>query len=188
MGRVGVFYGTSEGQTRRIAERIAGILREQGFESEALDLSSAKRVVDWNHIDAVIVGGSIHIGRHQQVVSDFVARELVHLVVRPSAFFSVSLAAASSNASEVDAARALAAKFTQNAGWQPGRVACFAGRLAYTKYGFFKRWMMKQIAAREGAPTDTTRDHEFTDWTAVREFALGVAADTREALAKPVAS
>ena len=36
---------------------------------------------------------------------------------------------------------------------------------------------MRFIAWREGAPTDVRRDYEFTDWNAVRRFALGVAAD-----------
>ena len=37
---------------------------------------------------------------------------------------------------------------------------------------------MRFIAWREGAPTDTRRDYEFTDWAAVRQFALDFAADT----------
>jgi hypothetical protein len=57
------------------------------------------------------------------------------------------------------------------------RVECFAGKLAYSRYGFFKRQLMRYIAWREGAPTDARRDYEFTDWTAVRRFALEVAAD-----------
>jgi menaquinone-dependent protoporphyrinogen IX oxidase len=39
---------------------------------------------------------------------------------------------------------------------------------------------MRFIAWREGAPTDARRDYEFTNWTAVRQFALDVAADVRD--------
>ena len=39
---------------------------------------------------------------------------------------------------------------------------------------------MRLIAWREGAPTDTRRDYEFTDWAAVRRFALDVAGDVQE--------
>jgi menaquinone-dependent protoporphyrinogen oxidase len=56
---------------------------------------------------------------------------------------------------------------------------CFAGKLAYTQYGVLTRWLMRRIAAREGGPTDTSRDHDLTDWVAVRDFALAVAADAR---------
>jgi len=30
---------------------------------------------------------------------------------------------------------------------------------------------MKAITAREGGPTDTSRDYDFTDWPAVDQFA-----------------
>jgi menaquinone-dependent protoporphyrinogen IX oxidase len=38
---------------------------------------------------------------------------------------------------------------------------------------------MRFIAWREGAPTDPRRDYEFTDWAAVRRFALDVAEDVQ---------
>jgi menaquinone-dependent protoporphyrinogen oxidase len=126
--------------------------------------------------------------RHERAAADFVAREAPHLAARSAAFFSVSLSAGSKNQSEVDAAHAIARQFVHSAGWEPRRLACFAGRLAYSKYGFFKRWIMRRIAAREGAPTDTRRDHEFTDWAAVREFALEVAEDVRATQADRAAS
>jgi menaquinone-dependent protoporphyrinogen oxidase len=63
---------------------------------------------------------------------------------------------------------------------QPRRVACFAGELAYSQDGPFKRQIMRFIAWCEGAPTDTRRDCEFTDWAAVQRFALDVAADVHE--------
>jgi menaquinone-dependent protoporphyrinogen oxidase len=54
-------------------------------------------------------------------------------------------------------------------------IVCFAGRLAYTKYGFLKRFLMKRIARKEGASTDTSRDHEFTKWSDVEQFAADMA-------------
>jgi menaquinone-dependent protoporphyrinogen oxidase len=180
MTRVPVFYATTEGHTRRIAETIAATLREEGLESEALDLSSHVPSPEWTRIASAVVGASIHIGRHQRAASAFVRQNAHHLKSRPAAFFSVSLSAGSHNPSEVDAARGIATKFVQSVAWQPRRLACFAGKLAYPKYGFFTRWLMRRIAAREGAPTDTTRDYDFTDWAAVREFARAVAGDVRE--------
>jgi len=179
MARVPVFYATTEGQTKRIAEVIAGSLRFEGLESEAIPLSRRMTAIDWREITGVVVGASIHAGRHQREAREFVMREAGQLGSRPSAFFSVSLSAGSRNPKEVDAAHGIATAFVQAAGWQPQRLACFAGRLAYTKYGFFTRWMMKRIAAKEGAPTDTSRDHEFTNWDAVREFARAIAGDVR---------
>ena len=174
---VPVFYVTTEGHTRTIAEQVASMLREQGFDSEARLLSRETRV-DWLAVRAVVIGASIHAGRHQKAAVDFARQEAAHLNARPSAFFSVSLSAGSRNPAEVDAARGLAQSFVRAAGWTPQRVRCFAGKLAYSQYGFLKRQAMRFIAWREGAPTDTRRDYEFTDWTAVRQFALNFAADT----------
>ena len=55
-------------------------------------------------------------------------------------------------------------------GWKPAMIHHAAGALRFTQYDFFKRWMMKRIASHENAPTDTSRDHEFTDWTALASF------------------
>ena len=44
-----VFYATTEGQTRRIAERIAALLHEHGLESRAIDVASNEALdVDWH--------------------------------------------------------------------------------------------------------------------------------------------
>lgn len=180
MANVPVFFGTTEGQTRRIAEQLASTLRQLGLDSEALHLTGdgAARI-DWASVQGVIVGASIHVGRHQPAVKEFVRREVDHLNATPSAFFSVSLSAGSRKPSGVDAARALARSFVRTAGWEPRHLACFAGKLTYTRYGFFTRQMMRFIAWRESAPTDTRRDYEFTDWKAVRQFALDVAQEIR---------
>jgi menaquinone-dependent protoporphyrinogen oxidase len=182
MVTVPVFYSTTEGHTRRIAEQIASTLREQGLDSEAVALADSVPAVDWVYARGVVLGASIHRGRHQQAARDFAAREARHLRVRPSAFFSVSLSAGSQHPAEVEAARTLARRFLETVGWQPRRVACFAGKLAYSQYGFLTRQLMRFIAWREGAPTDARHDYEFTDWTAVRRFALDVAADVQDAV------
>jgi len=180
MGSVPVFYASTEGHTRRIAEQIASTLRQQGLDSEVHGLSGERLPLNWLNIRSVVLGASIHAGRHQQAAGDFARQEARHLAIRPSAFFSVSLSAGSRNPAEVDAARALATAFVRAAGWEPRRLACFAGKLAYSQYGFLKRQAMRYIAWREGAPTDARGDYEFTDWNAVRQFALDIARDAQE--------
>jgi menaquinone-dependent protoporphyrinogen oxidase len=188
MDFVPVFYATSEGHTRQIAYTIAATLRSEGFESEPVELVAGDPSPNWTAISTAVVGASVHIGKHQKTAAEFVRREAKHLAARQSSFFSVSLAAASRNSAGVDAARAIATKFVRDAGWQPRHLACFAGKLAYTKYGFFTRWMMRRISSREGGPTDTSRDHEMTDWAAVRTFARQIANDLRAERPQRVAS
>jgi menaquinone-dependent protoporphyrinogen oxidase len=170
---VPVFYATTEGQTRRIAERIAARLRDRGFDSDALELAASAPMAEptWRTVRGVVLGASLHIGKHQKPAAAFAAKYREHLNARPSAFFSVSMSAASANAAERDAAMALARAFVKQAGWQPDAVVSVAGRLAYPQYRWFTRLLMRWIAKREGGPTDTTRDHELTDWQQVDRLA-----------------
>jgi menaquinone-dependent protoporphyrinogen oxidase len=175
MIQIPVFFATTEGQTRRIAEQLAVLFRESGFSSAAIDVTSRRvATFNWAPVKAVIVGASLHQGRHQDVVARFVRDHLDRLASRPSAFYSVSLSAGSANPEEVRTARGIAEEFCASLGWTPGRIVTIAGRLAYSRYGWLKRWMMQRIARKEGGPTDTTHDHELTDWTAVAALATEI--------------
>ena len=176
MIQIPIFFATTEGQTARIAERLAVLLREAGFSSAAIDVASERaKTFDWTPVRAALVGASLHAGHHQAAAAQFVRANLPRLAARPSAFFSVSLSAGSSNPEEVREARRLAQEFCTTLGWTAGRIVPLAGRLAYTKYGWLKRWMMRRIARKEGGPTDTSRDHELTDWTSVASLATEIA-------------
>jgi menaquinone-dependent protoporphyrinogen oxidase len=173
---VPVFFATSEGQTRRIAERLAAVLHRCGFVSRAIDIASPDAArVDWTRVQGALVGASLHVGKHQKAADRFVRAHASDLNVVPSGFFSVSLSAASRNQKEVDAAESLARAFPVARGWTPATIASVAGRLSYREYGFFIRWVIKQIARKEGAPTDTSRDYELTNWTQVEKLACELA-------------
>jgi menaquinone-dependent protoporphyrinogen oxidase len=177
---VPVFYATTEGQTHRIAERLAERLNQQGVDSRAFDVDGdLARSIDWVHVRGVLVGASLHAGRYQSAAGRFVRSHAAQLNLVPSAFVAVSLSAASSNADEVAAAKALAAAFPRDHGWRAGSVVSVAGRLAYTRYNFFVKQMMKRIARKQGAPTDTRRDYEFTNWQKIDQFADRFAADLK---------
>ena len=119
--------------------------------------------------DAVIVGGSIHMGKHEGYVVDFVRKNRATLERLPSAFFSVSLAAHG----DTENARAYVENFEQESGWRPTQVGLFGGALLYRQYGFLKRLMMKKIVSDKpgNLSTDTSRDHVYTDWDDVKRFA-----------------
>jgi menaquinone-dependent protoporphyrinogen oxidase len=171
-----VFFATTEGQTRRIAERLAALLRDSGLDSQAIDVARPAGVIDWACVRVALVGASLHAGRHQRAAASFVEGHAARLSAIPSAFFSVSLSAASRNTDEVAAAERLAGEFPRALGWTPVVVVSLAGRLAYTRYGFVKRMLMKRIARKEGAPTDTSRDYELTNWDTVERLGRDVAA------------
>ena len=170
MARVLLAYGTAEGHTAKIAEHMAETLRALGHEAEVRPIGKIGPGEPADY-DALVVGGSLHQGRHQRDVRAFVARHAGLLDARPSAFFSVSLAAASRNTAEREAAMRIAKTFVEASAWRPNGIASFAGALMYTRYGWFKRRLMRRIAAKEGGATDTSQDHDYTDWDEVARFA-----------------
>ena len=180
MCEVPVLYATSEGQTRRIAERLADNLRERGLDALPIAVDSPlAAAIAWDRARGVCVGASLHMQRHQSAALRFARQHRAELAAKPSLFFSVSLSAASKFAEERAAAERLASALPQKAGWQPTRIASVAGRLAYTRYGWLTKWFMRRIALKEGASGDVTRDHEYTDWEQVARLADELAADIR---------
>jgi menaquinone-dependent protoporphyrinogen oxidase len=167
MARVLIPYGTTEGLTARISEYVADVVRGHGHEAHTLDLKVHENP-ELGGYDAVIVGASIHMGKHEDYVRDFVEENRATLERLPSAFFSVSLAA-HDNPEE---AEGYIEEFVRETGWRPGKVGLFGGALLYTHYGFIKRHLMKKIARDKGNPdTDTSRDYVYTEWDGVRHFA-----------------
>ena len=74
---------------------------------------------------------------------------------------------------DTENARAYVENFEQQTVWRPAQVGLFSGALLYRQYGFLKRLMMKKIVSSKpgGLSTDTSRDHEYTDWEQVKRFA-----------------
>jgi menaquinone-dependent protoporphyrinogen oxidase len=167
-----VFYATTEGQTRRIAERLVAIFQEKGFSSRAIDVASPDAdYLEWGRAQAAVVGASLHAHHHQRSARAFVKEYAPNLNGRPSVFFSVSLATASQSAEERNEAVRIAREFVEAAEWHADEIVCLAGRLAYTQYGWLTRLIMKRISRRHGNPMDTSRDYEFTNWDVVARLA-----------------
>jgi menaquinone-dependent protoporphyrinogen oxidase len=182
MSRICVLYGTTEGQTAKIAEYIVDVVRNRGHEAETLDIKRARDGVPAG-CDGVIVGASIHMGKHDKHVFGFVQKNRDGLELLPSAFFSVSLAAHG----DVEEAAGYVEQFEQDTGWRPARVALFSGALLYTRYGFVKRHMMKKIAGDKPGDlgTDTSRDYVYTEWDGVKRFTEDFLADLAGAADRP---
>ncbi len=175
MARILIVYGTREGQTARIAEHLAKFIQARGHQAHIRSYQDPSPHLSPADVDAVIIGASVHYGKHPAALGDFISTHLETLEDRPSAFFSVSLAAAGSEA-ERHQARELAEGFVGKTGWRPVLIGVFAGAIAYTRLNIFKRLMLKNILQRAGGPTDTSRDHELTDWEVVEGFATDVLA------------
>jgi menaquinone-dependent protoporphyrinogen oxidase len=170
--RILVVYASTHGHTAKIAARIAEAI---GPSAELHSIDDARRLAPWDY-DAVVVGASIHAGHHQRDVLDWIRARSGVLDSMPSAFFSVCLTAAD----DTEQARTTSQRYIDEAleatAWSPRLARTFAGALQYREYDLFTRLLIKLMMKRGGHPTDTSRDHDFTDWEAVEGFGRECAA------------
>jgi menaquinone-dependent protoporphyrinogen oxidase len=177
--RAAVLFATREGQTRRIASRIADDLRDRGVQADLIDVADGAGI-DFSGYDTACVAASVHVGHHEREMIGFVRKHRDELVRLGAAFVSVTLSEAGAEdpkrteqerrQSAADVQRMLDVFYAET-GWHPDRVLPVAGALAYSKYNFIVRAIMRRIARKAGAPTDTSSDYEFTNWVAVDRLA-----------------
>jgi menaquinone-dependent protoporphyrinogen oxidase len=175
MARIALLYGTTEGQTGIIAERMAAVLGEAGHDPVLFHAGHLPTGFSLAGYDAVVIGASVHVGSHQRYITRFVSDHVDELNRLPSAFFSVSLTAAEGSAEAWETARSMLEAFLAETGWEPDATAVVPGALKYSQYGTLKRFVMKRIAKRAGGDTDTSQDYEYTDWDEVASFATAFA-------------
>ena len=176
MASVLLCYGTGEGQTATVADRLAATFENRGHEPTVVDAEDRPADLAVTDFDAVLVGSSIHVGKHSPAVTAFVTDSREELSDRPTGFFQVSLSSATDDPERQAEAAGYVDALVESTGWQPDRVGLFGGALRYSEYGFLTRFMMKRIAKDATGDTDTSRDYEYTDWTEVEAFANDFAA------------
>ena len=165
-----IVYGSKEGQTAKIAERIAQIIRNRGLQASTYSGKEIQADFSTDAFDAIIVGGCIHMDNYPAYLRKFVTHHRDWLNKVPSAFFTVCMAIQSQYADEREEALNYGERFIKTTHWHPTLIDTFAGAVKYTEYNFITRFIMKRIAKREGGSTDTSHDHEYTDWDAVARF------------------
>jgi menaquinone-dependent protoporphyrinogen oxidase len=183
---IGVIYATREGHTAKIAARIAAGLHALGFRAGLFDVKEDGPAIDLHGCDAVVIAASVHLGRQEREIVDFVRKHIPRLEAMPSAFISVTLSEAGverQTATPEEHARFSAdvhemiERFLKETGWHPKRIKPVAGALLYTKYNFVVRFVMKRIAKKAGGDTDTSRDYDYTDWASLDDFVKEFAAE-----------
>ncbi len=166
-----VGYATVEGQTRKIAEAVAATVEEAGHTALLFDIASGgEYAIGIRRCHPLCAGAC---GALSCSLPRIVRQEARGLNSVPSAFVSVSMLIRSEFEEERRRRRSFRTPAPES-GWTPGTIHHAAGALRYTEYDFFKRWIIRRMAEHENAPTDVTRDHEFTDWTALSGFVRGL--------------
>jgi menaquinone-dependent protoporphyrinogen oxidase len=182
MARILILYASQEGQTAKVADFLAEALKEEGHEVEVAPAKSPPKLSGY---DAVMIGASIHVGQYPKEVQDYIKAHKGELARLVSAFFSVSLTAAQTDETSQETVKSYLQGLQDDTGWKPDEIGSFAGALKFTRYGFFKRQLMKAITKKGSLDADASRDHEYTDWEAVAAFAQAFARQLERA---PVAT
>lgn len=177
--RAAVCFATREGQARRVAEHIADALHDRGVTADLFDVAESRDRFDWRGYQTACLVASVHGGKHEKEMIRFVRRHKAELERLSAAFVSLTLsqAGAQDESKPPDQRREAAADvqrmfdmFAADTGWHPEHALPVAGALAYRQYNMLIRFVMKRIARKQGAPTDTSRNYEFTDWAAIDRF------------------
>lgn len=161
-----IVYGSTEGQTRKISEFLRDESEKAGHIPALFDAMVTPP--DPAEFDAVLVAASLHGGKYQVTVKDFVQKYHRSLNQMNSGFLSVSLTAATDEPESWKELKQHTEDFLLETGWKPNFVEQIAGALLYTQYDYFKRFIMRMISQRAGGDTDTSHDHEYTDWNQVQ--------------------
>lgn len=80
-----ILFSTRDGQTREIASFLASELKEQGIDSDTVDLNRTNEV-EWPLYDRVVIGASIRYGHFHPALERFVKTHLQSLQALPGAF------------------------------------------------------------------------------------------------------
>lgn len=159
-----VLFESRHGQSEKIAAHITVLAARHGIDARARNIDYATPPGDDR---AIIVVAPVYFGRHSRRLRRYLRHWADCLASVPTAFVSVSNSAAAPGAAERAEARAVARRFVSEVSLHAAPVVIAGGALAYPRYPFFLRWVMRRIAAKAGAPVDTSRSHELTDWSAL---------------------
>jgi len=170
-----VLYASRDGQSRRIADRIAERLAAQEIPAVALDLAAASPApADLAGASPVVVVAAVRYGRHLPAARRFLAGYRKLSSPPALALASVNLTARKPGKTTAESNPYLR-KLIAQSGTKPALAIAIAGRLDYRRYRALDRLIIRGIMWLTGGPTDPGTCIEYTSWTAVDAFAARIA-------------
>jgi menaquinone-dependent protoporphyrinogen oxidase len=166
-----IVYGTTEGQTRKIAEWTATHAHERGHQVELRDSAALIADLKLETFHAFIIAASVHQKQHQETITNFVIAHHELLNAKPSVFISVSLSAVLEGGRTE--AQEYVDRFVYVTRWQPRMTLLLGGALRFTEYDYFQEQIVKFIVMKRSGAPSTAGDREFTDWDTLASFVSG---------------
>lgn len=170
-----IVFATREGQTEKVALRIANHLSKIDFEVDVQNAADAPQK-PLGAYDLILCGGSMHIGGIEKELTKFVNSNAKMIEQKPNSFFLVLLSAATKNPKlRAEWLSEAEKRLREQIQLKFDHVEMIAGALKYSKYPWPVKWIMRRIAKKAGEGTDFSKDYEYTDWDQVKKYAENLA-------------
>lgn len=180
-----VVYSTRSGHARRIAERVVDRIRTLGHEAQLQDVRT-EALPPLERYSAVVIVGSVHLGRHARALASFVRARRDELQRVPTLFLSVSLTEAAAvdphrpDDERLEARREVGKvleEFVRETGWSPEHRVPIAGALSPTPHGPVIELLVRILGLSDAPAYEIV----FTDWNELNRVVDGL---VREAVAQ----
>jgi menaquinone-dependent protoporphyrinogen oxidase len=171
-----LYYATRDGQSRRIAQRIADRLAGLGIPALPQDLAGISAAPPpLGTARLVVLVAAVRYGVPLPEAERFLAgfqtlREPPQLVL-----LSVNLTARKPGKDTAEGNVYLRKSIARHR-LAPAFALAIAGRLDYSRYGWLDRQVIRFIMRLTGGPTDSKTCVEYTPWDVVDNVALRIAA------------
>lgn len=181
MLRYVIAYASQAGQTEKIAHHVARRIEDAGHVARLVDLRDPADIGELGGCDGAVVAGAVHMGAYERVIFDFVAEHAELLNRVPSAFLSVSLAAASEDPKDIEGLAKAARLFEDAVDWHPDHTVQTAGAIHDRALNPIARFVLHRIVESKGVELDPSGNTEFTDWKALDQFVSDFMAEAAKA-------
>jgi menaquinone-dependent protoporphyrinogen oxidase len=170
-----LFYASRDGQSRRIAERIAARLAGRGIVAQPHDLGAGLPAPGaLAQARLVVVVAAVRYGKHLREAERFLAFYRKQNAPPPLVLLSVSLVARKPGKDTVEGNAYLRKSIARHR-LSPAFAMCFAGRLDYARYGWLDKQIIRLIMKLTGGPTEPDACVEYTAWDVVDDTARRIA-------------
>lgn len=171
-----LFYATRDGQSQRIAERIASRLAELGISALTQNLAAGQPAPSrLAEAELVAIIAAVRYGRLLPEAEQFLSTYRALPKPPGLVLLSVNLTARKPGKDTAEGNVYLRKSIIRHR-LTPVLALAIAGRLDYSRYGWMDRQLIRFIMKLTGGPTDPATRIEFTPWHAVDQVALRIAA------------
>ncbi len=172
---IAIVYATRDGQSERIAQRIAERLGASGVASALHALRRGAHPTIDAESEAIVAVLAVRYGRVLPEAREYLKGFASRAAGRPLALALVNLVARHPSRRKPETNPYLR-KTLARYRLKPALATAFGGRLNYPKYRFFDKQIIRLIMAMTGGVADGRSDIDYTDWTQVDDFAAAVVA------------